>query len=127
MCGIAGIISNQLAIDSSHLIAMRDKMLHRGPDDEGLYISNDKSVGLAHRRLSIIDLTENGRQPMGNQDGTIWVVYNGEIYNFQNLRNKLISLGYVFKSKTDTEVLLHAYEAWGYDWLWRDDNGRIFA
>ena len=88
---------------------------HRGPDGEGQYVSG--SVGLGHRRLSIIDLSQAGKQPMSNEDGTVWVTYNGEIYNFHGLCEELVGRGHVFRSKTDTEVLAHGYEEWGMDGL----------
>lgn len=84
---------------------------NRGPDDEGVF--TDAEVSLGHRRLSIIDLTSAGHQPMCNEDQTVWIVYNGEVYNFQDIKSQLESLGHQFKSRTDTEVILHAYEQWG--------------
>jgi len=109
MCGISGIYNfKSLApVSSAVLKAMNDTLVHRGPDDEGFYISGP--VGLGHRRLSIIDL-EGGHQPIGNEDGTIWVVFNGEIYNFSDLRDKLLKKGHVFKTSSDTEVIVHLYE-----------------
>ena len=81
MCGICGIISldKGIAISGDILVSMRDTMIHRGPDDAGIYISDDKRVGLGHRRLSIIDLSPKGHQPMSNEDGSVWIVFNGEI------------------------------------------------
>jgi asparagine synthase (glutamine-hydrolysing) len=90
--------------------AMADTIEHRGPDDEGFYISG--SVGLGFRRLSIIDL-DTGHQPLSNEDGTIWIIFNGEIYNFQELKSLLVSRGHVFKTQTDTEVIVHLYEEYG--------------
>ncbi len=90
-------------------------MTHRGPDDAGLYINSAETVGLAHRRLSIIDLTPAGHQPMTNEDGTVWLVFNGEIYNFQSLRKELVEAGHIFQSHTDSEVIIHGYEEWGLD------------
>jgi asparagine synthase (glutamine-hydrolysing) len=92
---------------------MRDAMRHRGPDDQGVWWSADGQVGLAHRRLSIIDLSEAGRQPMAGEEGLVQVVFNGEIYNYQALRKELQALGYRFRTATDTEVILQAYAAWG--------------
>jgi asparagine synthase (glutamine-hydrolysing) len=89
---------------------MRDTMTHRGPDDEGVYLA--PGVGLGHRRLSIIDLS-GGRQPMANADESLWVTFNGEIYNFRELRTLLEAKGYVFRTKSDTEVILHAYAEFG--------------
>lgn len=93
---------------------MRDIMTHRGPDDSGIYV--DRNVGLAHRRLSIIDLS-TGHQPMSNEDDSIWIVFNGEIYNYIELRNALLSRGHVFKTLSDTEAIIHAYEEYGIECL----------
>ena len=107
MCGICGFNweDNQLIKD------MTDTIIHRGPDQYGYY--TDSLISLGHRRLSIIDLSEKGRQPMSNEDGTIWIVYNGEIYNFKDLRKDLEKKGHKFKSDTDTEIIIHAYEEYG--------------
>ena len=94
---------------------MNAVLAHRGPDDAG--IRCDGQIGLAHRRLSIIDLSPAGHQPMSNEDGTIWIVFNGEIYNFQSLRPGLLSRGHRFRSNSDTEVILHLYEEHGTDCL----------
>jgi asparagine synthase (glutamine-hydrolysing) len=113
MCGIAGILSlNGRTISPDDLYAMCAALAHRGPDDEGFYLGRDKSVGLGMRRLSIIDL-QTGRQPVHNEDGTVWVVFNGEIYNFRELRRKLEQHGHVFSTATDTEVIVHLYEDFG--------------
>jgi len=109
MCGIAGFTWKD-----EHLIAaMCAVQSHRGPDQDGVY--TDAQVSLGHRRLSVIDLRENGRQPMSNEDGTVWVTYNGEIYNFRELRESLQAKGHIFRSRTDTEVIVHAYEEYGVD------------
>jgi asparagine synthase (glutamine-hydrolysing) len=110
MCGIAGIISPNTQVDARLLSKMGTALTHRGPDDEGLWISPDRFVGLASRRLSIIDLSRAGHMPMSNEDGTVWVVFNGEIYNHVHLRSRLLSSGHRFRSNTDTEVLVHLYE-----------------
>src|SRR5271155_207110 len=89
---------------------MADAIKHRGPDDEGYYCSGP--VGLGFRRLSIIDLN-TGHQPISNEDGTVWIVFNGEIYNYQELREFLLAKGHVFKSQTDTETIVHLYEEFG--------------
>lgn len=107
MCGICGFNWE----DKSIIKDMIDSIAHRGPDQDGTY--TDSSVSLGHKRLSIIDLSENGRQPMCNEEGDIWIVYNGEIYNFHKLRAILEQKGHVFKSDTDTEVIVHAYEEYG--------------
>jgi len=112
MCGIAGIL-DLTGVKESILIKMRDSMIHRGPDDAGFWISDDRRVGLAHRRLSILDLSPSGRQPM-EFDGLI-IVHNGEVYNFKKIRDELKKYGYKFESKTDTEVILKAYHKWGID------------
>ncbi len=107
MCGIAGVTwHDPLLIDR-----MTAMLAHRGPDQHGVYL--DDHVSLGHRRLSIIDLSEHGRQPMGNEDGTLQVVFNGEIYNFAEVRRRLIDEGHKFRSGTDTEVIAHAYESYG--------------
>jgi len=108
MCGIVGV-AGDVRITRELLSTMRDKMSHRGPDDEGLWWSGDARVGLGHRRLSIIDLSEAGRQPMAVPDGSLQIVFNGEIYNYQDLRAELKSFGHQFRTATDTEVILQAY------------------
>ncbi|MDD5169243.1 MAG: asparagine synthetase B, partial [Syntrophales bacterium] len=118
MCGICGKLTlNGGRIDEELLHKMNAAISHRGPDDESFYVHNDdrESIGLAHRRLSIIDLSAAGRQPMSNEDDTIWIVFNGEIYNFLDLREGLLAKGHRFRSHTDTEVLLHLYEEEGTD------------
>jgi asparagine synthase (glutamine-hydrolysing) len=112
MCGIAGIFNFASSPTDDRVVAqrMRDAMIHRGPDDYGLYQSPDRRVTLAHRRLSIVDLSPAGRQPMSNEDGTIWITFNGEIYNQLERRAELVARGHVFKSRSDTEVIVHAYE-----------------
>lgn len=112
MCGIAGILNlNGAPVVAESLQRMTDVMAHRGPDDAGIFVQGN--VGLGHRRLSIIDLSDNGHQPMFNEDRTIALVFNGEVYNFRELRKQLESLGHAFTSQTDTEVVIHAYESWG--------------
>ena len=112
MCGIAGVCNlNGEAVSTGLLKRMTDVIAHRGPDGEGHY--TDGPVGLGHRRLAIIDLSPAGHQPMSNVSGDVVITYNGEIYNFQKLRVELEALGYHFHSKTDTEVIVHAYEQWG--------------
>jgi asparagine synthase (glutamine-hydrolysing) len=112
MCGICGKINlNNEPIDKALLRKMTSCLSHRGPDDEGLYIKGN--VGLGHRRLSVIDLSQFAHQPMSNEDGTIWIVYNGEIYNFPALREDLIKRGHVFRSRSDTETIIHLYEEHG--------------
>lgn len=109
MCGICGYVA-KTAIDEELLKRMNNTMTHRGPDDAGHYI--DGNVGIAMRRLSIIDLS-TGHQPIPNEDETVWIVFNGEIYNYQSLRPELESKGHKFRTNTDTETILHAYEEYG--------------
>ncbi len=115
MCGIAGKLyfDRKRTVAQQELMAMTSTIVHRGPDGEGTWI--DGPVGLAHRRLAIIDLREEAKQPMSNEDGTVWITFNGEIYNFQELRETLKSLGHMFHSQSDTEVIVHAYEEYGRD------------
>jgi asparagine synthase (glutamine-hydrolysing) len=112
MCGICGKLNfdRDEKIPQSLLKAMADSILHRGPDDHGYYISGQ--IGLGFRRLSIIDLA-GGHQPLSNEDGAIWIVFNGEIYNFEELREGLLKKGHTFRTKTDTEVIVHLYEEYG--------------
>jgi asparagine synthase (glutamine-hydrolysing) len=126
MCGIAGIIrtADTTRDDVAAVERMMGAQTHRGPDGSGIY-SNLHAV-FGHRRLSIIDLSAAGRQPMSNEDGTIWVTYNGEIYNYKELRSELLAAGHVFRSDCDTEVLLHGYEQWGLENLLRRLRG-MFA
>ena len=112
MCGICGkLMFDQQASVSTELVkAMADTISHRGPDDEGYHVSGP--IGLGFRRLSIIDLN-TGHQPISNEDGSVWIVFNGEIYNYKDLRETLRSQGHVFKTQTDTEVIVHLYEEFG--------------
>jgi asparagine synthase (glutamine-hydrolysing) len=111
VCGICGTTR---AGDGTSLQAMNDAMKHRGPEDEGIYVDERTNVGLGVRRLSIIDVA-GGHQPLSNEDGTVWAVLNGEIYNFPSLRERLLGTGHRFSSRTDTEVLVHLYEEYGVD------------
>lgn len=112
MCGIAGKFNlNQERVTPELIKAMCDQIVHRGPDASGEYV--DRFVGLGHRRLSIIDLSELGRQPMCSADKKLWITFNGEIYNFQDLREDLLKKGYQFKSSTDTEVIIYLYREYG--------------
>ena len=120
MCGICGVFefgANQRPVEETTLIRMRDTMTHRGPDDAGTYISPDGRVGLGHRRLSIVDLSPAGRQPMSNEDGSVWITFNGEIYNHARLRVDLERKGHTYRSRTDTETLVHLYEEEGADFV----------
>jgi asparagine synthase (glutamine-hydrolysing) len=119
MCGIVGIASNLTQARRAWLAAGRDSMTHRGPDDAGEWWSADGRVGFAHRRLAIQDLSQAGHQPMKDASGTLSIVFNGEIYNFAELRCDLISKGHSFRTQTDTEVILAAYREWNTECLAR--------
>lgn len=109
MCGIVGFVDKKNTKEKKEIIKkMADRIKHRGPDDEGFYV--DKNIALGHRRLSIIDLTRNGSQPIYNEDKSMAIVFNGEIYNYESIKEELIKKGHKFKTKTDTEVILHGYE-----------------
>ncbi|HML96710.1 MAG TPA: asparagine synthase (glutamine-hydrolyzing) [Thermodesulfobacteriota bacterium] len=141
MCGIAGFIVPARSVDvDSALRQMAGAIAHRGPDDEGFFRmatrEGDREIGLAHRRLSIIDLT-TGRQPLGNETGSVQIVFNGEIYNFEALRDELTRCGHSFRTSSDTETIVHAYEEWGTDCvdrfrgmfafaIWDSDRSRLF-
>jgi asparagine synthase (glutamine-hydrolysing) len=128
MCGIAGIFTfNESSLRITHelLRSVGDTIRHRGPDDNGTYVNEKKTVGFAHRRLSIIDLSPQGRQPMANEDQSIWITYNGEIYNHAALRENLERKGHRYRSRTDTETILHLYEEKGAGCL--DDLEGMFA
>lgn len=116
MCGFAGIFEYSPSVqgfDQSLLERMGESIRHRGPDDSGTYISPDGRLGFSFRRLSIIDLSAAGHQPMGSEDGRTWLVFNGEIYNHLALRRELEAAGYRYRSRTDTETILYAYLHWG--------------
>jgi asparagine synthase (glutamine-hydrolysing) len=118
MCGLAAIFSYHTSaapVDQAELLRIREAMLNRGPDGAGLWVSDDKRIGLAHRRLAIIDLSEAGAQPMFTPDGSLRIVFNGEIYNFRELRKELEAKDYRFRSNSDTEVLLYLYQEYGRD------------
>ncbi|MCB0572333.1 MAG: asparagine synthase (glutamine-hydrolyzing) [Phaeodactylibacter sp.] len=123
MCGILGQACSQGAINLHTFEQMRDTLAHRGPDDAGLWCSEDKRIALGHRRLSFLDLSDAGHQPMANEDGAIWIVLNGEVYNYLELREMLVAQGHRFRSRSDTEVLIHGYEEWGLTGLLGRING----
>ena len=109
MCGILGILNfNNENLNKDLVIRMRDTMYHRGPDGAGIFLNG--SIALGHRRLAIIDLSETGHQPMSNEDKTVFIVFNGEIYNYIELREELKKKGHKFHSTSDTEVIIHQYE-----------------
>ncbi|MBE0411089.1 MAG: asparagine synthase (glutamine-hydrolyzing) [Anaerolineales bacterium] len=116
MCGICGIfnLSDNRPVEKEILLNLNATLKHRGPDDAGYYIDDRANVGLAMRRLSIIDLS-TGSQPIANEDKTVWIVFNGEIYNYLDLRSQLLTLGHRFSTKSDTETIIHAYEQYGDD------------
>jgi asparagine synthase (glutamine-hydrolysing) len=123
MCGIAGMIARRADApppSREQLVEMAGALRHRGPDEFGVY--RDHRAGLAHARLSIIDLS-TGQQPLANEDGTLWIAFNGEIFNYVELRAELEGLGHRFRTRSDTEVIVHAYEAWGAD-AFRRFNGQ---
>src|SRR4029453_7377009 len=117
MCGIGGIINSGLGRDAleQRLLAMQRSLRHRGPDDEGLFLAHDGDMGLVNTRLSILDLSAAGHQPMASTDGRYHIAFNGEIYNFEALRAEMESDGDVFQSHSDTEVVLKMYERFGPD------------
>lgn len=140
MCGIVGIFdygSGKHLVSESAIKTMTDEIRHRGPDDDGIFISQDHEIGLGFRRLSIIDLSTAGHQPMGTQDNAIWIVFNGEIYNHLEIRKGLELKGYKYRSKTDTETILYAYQEYGIEFIsklygmfaiaiWDSHKGRLF-
>ena len=127
MCGICGEIrfAREGRVNSDLIKAMREQLVHRGPDDSGLFVSADGQVGLGFRRLRIVDLSASANQPLTNEDGSIQLVFNGEVYNFQALRRQLLARGHQFRSHSDAEVIVHLYEEQGTDCL-RDLEG-MFA
>lgn len=137
MCGITGkiFLDQQRIVEKLELRAMTDSIAHRGPDDEGFYACGP--VGLGFRRLSIIDIS-HGRQPISNEDGTVWIVFNGEIYNYKELQADLIARGHKFKTQSDTETIVHLYEQYGTDCvkflrgmfgfaIWDENKKRLFC
>lgn len=132
MCGIAGALTfknSSFEVTDEYLCRLRDSMPHRGPDGAGVWSSADRRVGFGHRRLSIIDLSDAAAQPMSNRDGTLWLTFNGEIYNHAEIRAELVSLGHhAWKTDhSDTEVILHAFAEWGIDCLERFRGMFAFA
>lgn len=128
MCGIVAIFAynSPSGVDRDELLRIRDRMEKRGPDGAGEWYSSDNRVGLGHRRLAIIDLSEAGAQPMSNEDGTVRIIFNGEIYNYQELGSRLRASGHRFRSNSDTEVIIHGYEEWGIEGLLKQLRG-MFA
>src|SRR5262245_6904540 len=138
MCGIAGwLLDDPRRHGEAELQGMLESIAHRGPDDRGTYIAEDYGLALGHNRLSIIDLTAGGHQPMVNDANGDVLTFNGEIYNYQELRRRLEAEGHRFRSESDTEVLLYAFAAWGTECvchirgmyafaLWRPADGTLF-
>src|ERR1700753_1041892 len=126
MCGISGLVNRDgRPVESAAIRAMTDSVSHRGPDGEGHLVEG--AVALGHRRLSILDLSDRGRQPMEYKDTGLVLTFNGEIYNYIELRHELISYGYTFYSDTDSEVILAAYDRWGADCVKRFNGMWAFA
>ena len=126
MCGIAGILNlDGRPCDPGDVRTFADALTHRGPDGSGVH--TDGPIGLGHRRLAILDLSEHGRQPMRSVDGRYWITYNGEIFNFLELRRELESLGQRFATDSDTEIILEAYRRWGTDCVLRFNGMWAFA
>ena len=115
MCGITGVweFKNKSTVSQPMIKSMADTLYHRGPDDSGVYVDEKNNIGFGHRRLSILDLTSQGHQPMLNGDESLCITYNGEVYNFIEIKRELMDKGYEFKSNSDTEVILKAYQEWG--------------
>ena len=116
MCGICGFFQAAPILPDAEdlVVAMRDEMVHRGPDGCGVRVGRNYALG--HRRLKIVDLSEHARQPMSNEDGSVWVTFNGEIYNHLDIRPELEARGHQFRSRSDTEVIVHGWEEWGEAW-----------
>lgn len=129
MCGIVGFVTRfgKKTLGLKRLVEMRDTMIHRGPDDAGVRLFEGGKAGLAHRRLSIIDLSSGGHEPMSSRNERYWLTFNGEIYNFSKLRSELISKGYEFRSSCDAEVILAAYACWGTECVKRFNGMWAFA
>lgn len=136
MCRIAGIYNPQSQNIEDDILKMRDAMHRGGPDDYGTFIHSELKLAFGHRRLSILDLSIAGNQPMQTQDGKLQITFNGEIYNFKEIRNELKNFGYDFKTETDTEVILYSYQQWGKDCfqrfngmfalaIWDEDNKEV--
>src|SRR5215813_1020897 len=124
ICGVAGQATEEL------LTRMLDRIAHRGPDDRGVYFARSKAgeaIGLGHQRLSIIDLSSAGHEPMSDDQQRVWLTYNGEIYNFRSIRAELKDRGYEFRSDTDAEVIIYSYLEWGYECLHRFNGMFAFA
>ncbi len=127
MCGIVGAISSEKLINRAELQRAAEAIKHRGPDAQGIWFSDDGCIGLAHRRLSVIDLQASANQPMISEDKSAVIVFNGEIYNFLFLKQQLTTAGIHFKTNSDTEVLLAAFKYWGKECVQKLDGMFAFA
>ena len=141
MCGIAGVVKysqTENKINNDVLKRMSDVIVHRGPDDEGQWMNDERTCGFSFRRLSIIDLSQAGHQPMHSSNGRYTIIFNGEIYNHSGIREQLIKKGYDYKSKTDTETILNGYAEWNEEvlekmlgmWaiaIWDNEKKELFA
>lgn len=127
MCGIFGFVDKSKNLGKPALEEMSDLLSHRGPDDCGFFIDQEKGIYFGHRRLSILDLSSSGHQPMINEDNNMELIFNGEIYNFQNIKEELVKRGHIFKSKTDSEVIVHAYEEYGLNCIEKFNGMFAFA
>ena len=128
MCGIVGFWNlDRAPVDQTMLDRFTDTLAHRGPDGRGTFIDSQVSLGLGHRRLAILDISEAAKQPMSYAQERYWITYNGEIYNFLEIRKELIAYGYTFRSESDTEVILAAYDRWGEDCQFRFNGMWAFA
>ena len=128
MCGVVGILKlNKTRVSGKALERFTHSLSHRGPDGVGFYMDESGSLGLGHRRLSILDISDKGNQPLSYSNGRYWITYNGEIFNFIEIRRDLEKRGHVFESDSDTEVILAAYQEWGKDCLERFNGMWAFA
>ncbi|MGQ9847771.1 MAG: asparagine synthase (glutamine-hydrolyzing) [Bacteroidales bacterium] len=127
MCGILAIASPFKKLDKSQVFNLLLTLSHRGKDNQTVVLRQDEHVGIGHVRLSLIDLSEQANQPIGNEDFSVWLTFNGEIYNFKTLQNELLQLGHIFKSQSDAEVIIHGYEQWGTDVLQKLNGMFAFA
>ena len=127
MCGIVGLHTSQSLDLTLTIQNMRDTLTHRGPDASGSRVFTDDQLALGHRRLSILDLSSAGTQPFCSDDGNHIMVFNGEIYNFRELRDQLVTKGHSFRTGTDTEVLIHAYQVWGSEMVHKIEGMFAFA
>ena len=124
MCGLCGIVNFKEKARTELVQTMMFKMKHRGPDDDGIYENNEKSLVLGFVRLSIIDLSKNGHQPMLSSDERYVIIYNGEVYNYKEIRDELIIKGYKFRTTSDTEVVINSFIEWGKECMFKCQTSR---